>query len=286
MADITVRPFEERGQVMKRSNLVVAFAASLFALPSQTSAQWWNPFAPADYEECSEQAAKEAKTDEALTILLRACNSKFPARRNPNGKGYIFIDLRLKRSFQVDGPVPTAQDIERIEHAYQEYLAQKRQDEQRNAEEAQRRAEEVGKEIERTQRALQESLVRQRQDEQRRAEQRRKEVERKAAALPNVQIVDSKVSCTSSYWCGSKYGTVVVKNASAETVTRINLGWTIYQGNERTKSCTSHHETKKSISLSIPAGATASFNFETSDGPSDGAYRYCIMINDIEIDTR
>jgi hypothetical protein len=142
------------------------------------------------------------------------------------------------------------------------------------------------KEIERAEKARQESLVRQRQDEQRRAEERRKEMERKAAALPNVQIVDSRVNCTSSYWCGSKYGTVVVKNASAETVTRIHLGWTIYQGNDRTKSCTSHHETKKSIPLIIPAGATASLNFETSDGPSDGAYRYCIMINDIEIGTR
>lgn len=261
---------------MLRPKLAVALAACLFVSPSQTYAQWWNPFAPADFEECSEQAAKEAKTDEALKILLRACSSKFPARRNPSGSGYTFYDSRTDQSFAVAGPLPSAREIELMNRVYQEHLVQKRQDERRQAEEMRKEAELVEK-------GRQESLAWDRQIEQLRTEAQRKLRERKAAALRSIQIVESKVGCTSSYWCGSKYGTVVVKNASAEVVTRILLGWTIYPGTDRTKSCTSHHETKKSITVAIPAGETASFNFETSDGPSDGAYRYCITINDVEI---
>jgi hypothetical protein len=54
-------------------------------LPTAAVAQWWNPFAPTDYEECAESAAKSAKTNEALKILISTCASKFAGRRKAGG---------------------------------------------------------------------------------------------------------------------------------------------------------------------------------------------------------
>jgi len=55
--------------------------ASLVLVCTPAFAQSWNPFAPSDYEECAESAAKTAKTNEALKILIAACASKFAGRR-------------------------------------------------------------------------------------------------------------------------------------------------------------------------------------------------------------
>jgi len=48
--------------------VVIAIAAIAF---------FWQPFAPKNYKQCAEDAAREAKTNGALGILLSACRDKF-----------------------------------------------------------------------------------------------------------------------------------------------------------------------------------------------------------------
>jgi hypothetical protein len=112
-----------------RLSLAVLVFFSTTSLPA--FAQWWNPLAPSDYEECAEQAAKEAKTTGGLTILLKGCQDKFPARRNPKGKGYVYFDVRQERWIDVSGPTLTQSDRRKIEEAYRKHLEDKCADEER-----------------------------------------------------------------------------------------------------------------------------------------------------------
>jgi hypothetical protein len=94
----------------------------------------WTPFSPKDYEECTESAAKSAKSKEALAILVSSCNSKFVGRRNVRG-GYTDYDSRQNAEFNIAGPNPTAEEWAYIEKEYAKYL-----DVLAEAEEVQRRS--------------------------------------------------------------------------------------------------------------------------------------------------
>jgi hypothetical protein len=85
-------------------------------------ASGWNPFPPKDYEECIESAAKSAKSNEALAILVSSCSSKFVGRRNVRG-GYTYYDDRQNSTFNIAGPNPTPEEWALIENRYQKYLA-------------------------------------------------------------------------------------------------------------------------------------------------------------------
>jgi len=95
-----------------------------FAFFGPAYAQWWNPFAPSDYEDCAERAARDAKSKEALTVLLHSCNTKFSGRRKQGG-GYTFYDQRQQRSFDISGPNPTASEMKYIDSQYEERAAQR-----------------------------------------------------------------------------------------------------------------------------------------------------------------
>jgi hypothetical protein len=97
--------------------LLAVITFTLFG-PAPADAQWWNPFGPSDYEDCAERAARDAKSKEALTILLQSCNAKFTARRKPGG-GYTFYDPRQQRSFDISGPNPTKTEMKDIDSQYQ-----------------------------------------------------------------------------------------------------------------------------------------------------------------------
>src|SRR5258705_4917509 len=97
----------------------VVLSTMLGALPA--SAQWWNPLAPSDYEECAERAAKDAKSSDALNILLQSCSAKLSGRRKPGG-GYTFLDARQNRSCPIAGPNPTPAEIKYFDEQYSVFL--------------------------------------------------------------------------------------------------------------------------------------------------------------------
>jgi hypothetical protein len=96
----------------------------------------WNPFPPRDYEECVESAAKNAKSKDALSLLVSSCSSKFVGRHDVIRGGYTYYDGRQSLSFKIAGPNPTAEEWINIEKQYVKYL-----DGVAAAEEAQRRQE-------------------------------------------------------------------------------------------------------------------------------------------------
>lgn len=109
---------------LRRAALIVAAMAILPALQlSRASAGWWSG-APADFEECADQAAKAANRQEK-TAALAVCNSKFAGRRKPGG-GYTYYDFLQDRSFDIAGPNPTREEQKYIDQEYALYLGRQR----------------------------------------------------------------------------------------------------------------------------------------------------------------
>ncbi len=98
-----------------------------FALASLwLSAQWW-PYAPRDYEECSENAETTASSKDERASLLTQCDMQFVGRRKMGG-GYSYDDFMQNRHFDIAGPNPSPEDLKRIDQEYIAYLAIQRRD--------------------------------------------------------------------------------------------------------------------------------------------------------------
>jgi hypothetical protein len=109
---------------IRRAALIVAASAVVAVLqPSHVSAEWWKR-APADFEECAQDAAKAA-TKEDKTTALADCNAKFAGRRKPGG-GYTYYDFMQDRSFDIAGPNPTPEEQKYIDQQYALYLEKQR----------------------------------------------------------------------------------------------------------------------------------------------------------------
>jgi hypothetical protein len=104
-------------------HFLIALAVACLLFPSNAGA--FNFFGPSDYEECAERAAKDARTNAALRVLLKTCRSKFQARRKTGG-GYIWCpyiaDLSKSLCIDVAKPTVSKRDRARLE----ELLNQKR----------------------------------------------------------------------------------------------------------------------------------------------------------------
>jgi hypothetical protein len=108
----------------RASALLTAAIASLLVLQaSRAQAQWWSR-APADFEECAEQAGKAA-TKEERSVQLTDCNAKFAGRRKPGG-GYSYFDFMQNRSFDIAGPNPTPEEQKKIDEQYTAFLERER----------------------------------------------------------------------------------------------------------------------------------------------------------------
>ncbi len=88
---------------------------------SRAPAQSWTPAGSGDYEDCAEKA-RTWSTPDRLAATLSECDTRFPGRRKPEG-GYTYYDFMQNRHFDIAGPVPTAQELKQIDHAYIGYLA-------------------------------------------------------------------------------------------------------------------------------------------------------------------
>jgi hypothetical protein len=90
------------------------------------SAHWW-PYAPHDYEECSEKAETTAPSKEERASLLTQCDEQFVGRRKRGG-GYSYHDFMQNRHFDIAGPNPSPEELKQIDHEYIAYLALQRRD--------------------------------------------------------------------------------------------------------------------------------------------------------------
>jgi hypothetical protein len=103
--------------------LVCATAGFAALLPARASAEWWSR-APADFEECADNAEK-LPTKEARTDALAECNAKFAGRRKVSG-GYTYYDFMQDRTFDIAGPNPTAEEQKYIDEQYALFLEKQR----------------------------------------------------------------------------------------------------------------------------------------------------------------
>jgi hypothetical protein len=110
--------------VLRKSVLLVCATAGFAALmPARVSAEWWSR-APADFEECADNAEK-LSTKEARTDALAECNAKFAGRRKAGG-GYSYYDFMQDRTFDIAGPNPTAEEQKYIDEQYALFLEKQR----------------------------------------------------------------------------------------------------------------------------------------------------------------
>lgn len=105
--------------------LAVGVISFVVLSPAPSYAQWWSARAPADFEECSENAEKTATSKEAKTVLLSECHSKFAGRRKPGG-GYSYFDFMQNRHFDIAGANPTPEEQKYIDEQYTAYLDHQR----------------------------------------------------------------------------------------------------------------------------------------------------------------
>jgi hypothetical protein len=88
--------------------LIVASAAiSAFVVSN------WNPYSSRDYEDCAARAAKDAKSKDALSVLLSVCRSEFEGRRKAGG-GYTYYDSCQQKTFDIKGPNRNPDELENI----------------------------------------------------------------------------------------------------------------------------------------------------------------------------
>jgi hypothetical protein len=267
---------------------VVAFSAALcVALIAARPAcsQWWNPFAPKDYEECAERAARDAKSAQALNILLSSCSTKFVGRRKPGTEGYTYYDSRQLRSFDIEGPNPTDGEWDYINRQYSIYQKeQQRLEEQRRA--AQAEAERRRKEQEAADRKAAAEAERQRREQE--AAQRAAEAaaaadfeRRRENAQTSLTFLLKNIECKYPLLgCGSYRVTITLKNRSSETVTAISLGWAFYPSGGG--YCPSSYVTKHTSSVHLLPGETVTLNADGFDGLMED-FGYCIGITGVRI---
>lgn len=74
----------------------------------------WSLFSNTSYEECAAEAAKTAKTNNALTILLQNCSNEFPGRLQPDGSYMMYVPA-LESNVKVSGPKPSVDDLKKID---------------------------------------------------------------------------------------------------------------------------------------------------------------------------
>jgi lipoprotein NlpI len=96
--------------------LIVATAAISAIVVSK-----WNPFPPNDYEDCAARAAKDAKSKDALSVLLSICGSEFKGRRKAGG-GYTYYDSCQDRTIDIKGPNPTPAELNDIKQQCRTYI--------------------------------------------------------------------------------------------------------------------------------------------------------------------
>ncbi|WP_316228650.1 hypothetical protein [Bradyrhizobium sp. SZCCHNR1045] len=253
--------------------VILCVCSALICTPAL--AQWWNPFAPSDYEECAESAAKTAKTNEALKILVQSCGSKFAGRRKPGG-GYTFYDPRQDQLFDIKGPNPSADEQKRIDAAYSNYV------EAKIASEAQQARLEREWERERAEEA--ERMQRERAKEAAKRQIYVAELDRRAeAATSLLRTKVNQIQCLypALETCDHFDLTVTITNTSKETVTSFVLGWTFVA--EGTLSCPSSIAGKTEESIRLRPNENTVVNIKGFDGPKSLRPLICVRVTAAKI---
>jgi hypothetical protein len=252
-------------------------AAGLLIAPTTAHADWWTwLFGVKDYEECAENAAREAKSKDALAILLSSCESKFKGRRKPTS-GYMLYDGRQNRYFDIAGPNPTPGEIKYIDGQYATYVAAQAERERKLQEELQSESVEAERQAAIAQAARAES-------EKRQQIARAESLRRQETALRKIELMSRSIECTLSTTCALYRFTIGVRNQSGETISALSFGW-VFMPSE-TSDCPTSLPTKRRVEVQLAPRDTTALNIDGTDGPDGPSavkFRYCVKVTGVEI---
>jgi len=259
--------------------------SSALCVPVSAHADWWSwLFGPKDYEDCAENAAKEAKSKEALNILLSACDSKFGGRRKPTG-GYTFYDSRQNRYFDIAGPNPTRAEGAFIEKQYSYYVAAQAELEKLRQEESQRQEAEAERQAALRRTAAQQAAIAQAEQDRKLQLAQANLERRRQAALSKIAVISTNMVCLypSLPGCGSYKLTATIKNQSPESISMLAVGWVFMSEGA---GCPTFVQTKHQEQVRLRPGDSIVMNIDSglrSDGPASKEFRYCVKVTDAQI---
>ena len=293
MRFIVSRDYSPYGRVFLISKLKVGVGVAVLILATAaitaTVVSKWNPFSPQDYEDCAARAARDAKSKDALSVLLSICSSEFKARRKIGG-GYTYYDSCQDRTFNIKGPNPTADEQKYIREECSAYLdararvtAEEEESERKAKQAAQEaRDRQIAQEA-RDRQIAQEAMARQEQEARAEESRRLQEIKnRQQNALRSVKISETKVECYESQG-GVCYLNFAVTNGSRETVSGISLGWMFPSVWD--VSCPSELSTKEKEDKELRPGETARVLIVAADSPpyTGNSPKVCIKVTSVDI---
>jgi hypothetical protein len=258
-----------------KTKIRLLWCALVVALGAIAAFQW-GLFAPKDYEQCAESAAKTAKSKEALSILISTCNSKFRGRRKLGG-GYAYYDSRQDQHFDIAGANPTGEEIKYIEKQYSVYATAKLQA-AIATQEVETERQQAQAELETKQRAAVEAET-ERQTELETKQRAELEI-RQRTAVKLIELT-SNIECKLSLICGLYKLTIKVKNNSRENISALSFGWAFISVED--PNCPNSLPTKHREQINLRPDDTTILNIDGYDGPASLQFRYCILVTDVSI---
>ena len=281
----------------QRAAIAAAILVVATAAITAIAASKWNLFPPKDYEECSERAAKDAKSKDALSVLLSICRADFEGRRKAGG-GYTYYDTCQSRTFDIKGPNPSPDEMEYIKKQCSAYLdaevraAERADSERRTQQAAQARQLQAAQEARARQvQAAQEARARRLQEEQ---EARARQVQaaeeaRRAMELKKYEVARDIRAALIGFECWGVFYSktcddpievhmkVKVTNGSKEAVSRVTVGLAI----PTDATCPSTYAEKHTLDVNLSPGETR----ETQIKYVDAAFkksRFCLKALEVQ----
>lgn len=234
---------------MIMKNLLFIKLIYILFLLSTGNANAFSLFGHSDYEECEASAAKDAKSEQALQILIKKCDSDFPARKSQQG-GYFYFEKKSKEWIPVSSPKMTKQDWEKVNKAI----------------------------------AVFELAETNWQNELREMTKLRREqiAAAKAEALSGVSVVSFSFQCKSTYNCRDKNFTIKLKNNSKHNVRMVGFGILLTPGKQ---DCSGSHTQNEGPELvDLRAGATTVINFTKNNfGPVTSNLHGCVWVTSVQL---
>jgi flagellar biosynthesis GTPase FlhF len=263
-------------------SIVTAAAISAFVTSK------WGSFAPKDYQECAQRAAKDARSKEALSVLLSICGSEFKGRRKVGG-GYTYYDSRLDRTFNIDGPNPNLDEQKFLDEQYWAHVDAQAELEREAEVTAQRaataRARQAAQEAAaRTQQAAQEAATRAQQAAQEAAARRlaaQEAATRKLATIRAIQVIPAGFKCWYMVCDDPRHVDMDVKvtNGSQEALSSVTIGLAL--ASIKDGSCPSTYAETHKLDIKLSPGETRQQEMDFLDA-AFSKNRLCIRVVDFQ----
>jgi hypothetical protein len=270
MGFIVSRDYSPYGQASLISKLRAGIGAAILivatAAVTATVVSKWYPFPPIDYEDCAARAAKDARSKDALGVLLSICSSEFSGRRKAGG-GYTYYDECQDRTFDIDRPNPTPNEMKSMREQCRAHLkveATIAHQEQQAAQETRRQ-----------QQSAQEARL---QEQQAAQEARLSALQaRKLAAMKAIRVTPAGFKCT--VVCDVYVDmTVEVTNGSNEALSGVSIGLAFVPTNS---ACPASYAQREDLRIVLSPGETRTTKIITLDAAFSKLH-VCIKVLDVQ----